>query len=117
MQKSKDKSLTAGEAGNTIRSKITKSEVEHVARLANINITQHEQERYSEELSEVINYNMEHLKGIDTSNVEPTGHVTGETTVTRPDEIGPGLSENEALGNAPSIHNNLFRVDHVFGEE
>ncbi len=96
--------------------KITKGDVEHVAKLANINITQNEEEKYSKELSEVINYNMRHLEGINTEAVIPTAHSTGETSITRRDETEEGLSQEEALINAPNTHNGFFKVDHIFGE-
>ena len=97
--------------------RISRLEVEHVTELANISITQKEHEKYSKELSEVINYNMSHLEKINTKNVKPTAHATGETSITRRDETEPGLSQEDALKNAPNTHNKFFKVDHIFGED
>ena len=102
---------------NNSKTEISKKDIEHVAKLANISITQKEHEKYSKELSEVINYNMSHLEKINTSNVQPTAHATGETSVTRRDETEPGLSQEDALKNASNTHNKLFKVDHIFGED
>ena len=102
---------------NNSKTKISKKDIEHVAKLANISITQKEHEKYSKELSEVINYNMSHLEKINTKNVKPTAHATGETSITRADETEPGLSQEEALMNAPNTHNKFFKVDHIFGED
>ncbi len=97
--------------------KISKEDVKHVAKLSNINITQKEQEKYSKELSEVINYNMSHLKNINTVNIKPTGHAVGEKSVMRDDSTSPGLDVEETLKNTPEQHNNFFKAKHVFGEE
>ena len=102
---------------NNSKTEISKKDIEHVAKLANISITQKEHEKYSKELSEVINYNMSHLEKINTKNVKPTAHTTGETSITRGDETEPGLSQEDALKNAPNTHNKLFKVDHIFGED
>ncbi|MEX0616593.1 MAG: Asp-tRNA(Asn)/Glu-tRNA(Gln) amidotransferase subunit GatC [Candidatus Woykebacteria bacterium] len=99
------------------KTKLSKEQVENVAKLANIVITQKEQKKYSKDLSEAISYNISHLEKIDTNGVVPTAHVTGENTITRQDETQPGLTEEEALKNAPSTHNNLFKVPHIFGDE
>jgi len=102
---------------NNSKTEISKKDIEHVAKLANISITQKEHEKYSKELSEVINYNMSHLEKINTKNVKPTAHATGETSITRRDETEPGLSQEDALKNAPNTHNKFFKVDHIFGED
>ena len=102
---------------NNPKTEISKKDIEHVAKLANISITQTEHEKYSKELSGVINYNMGHLEKIDTRKVKPTAHATGETSITRADETGPGLSLEGALKNAPNNYNNLFKVDRILGEE
>ena len=102
---------------NNPKTEISKKDIEHVAKLANISITQKEHEKYSKELSEVINYNMSHLEKINTKNVKPTAHATGETSITRRDETEPGLSQEDALKNAPNTHNKFFKVDHIFGED
>ena len=100
-----------------IKKLISKDEIRSVAKLANINITQNEQLKYSKELSTIINYNMKHLNSINTDEIEATGHATGEKSVTRNDETEPGLSADAALKNAPKNHNNLFKVKHVFGDD
>ena len=102
---------------NNSKTEISNKEIEHVAKLANISITQKEHEKYSKELSEVINYNMSHLEKINTKNVKPTAHATGETSITRRAETEPGLSQEDALKNAPNTHNKFFKVDHIFGED
>lgn len=95
---------------------VSTDEVKHVLKLSNISITQNEQNKYSKDLSEVINYNMEHLESVNTKKIEATGHAAGEKSVTRNDETEPGLSFEKALKNSKGTHNNFFIVRHVFGE-
>ena len=73
--------------------KITKEEIEKVIKLSNIDVTQIEQDKYSNDLSEVIDYSVNHLEKLNTENVLPTAHATGEKSITRTDSTEPGLSE------------------------
>lgn len=106
-----------GQRSKRPEAKISKEEIKYVAKLSNIDITQKEQEKYSKDLSEVIDYNMNHLNEINTDNVNPTAHAVGEKSVMREDSTSPGLSAEEALKDAPEEHNNFFKVKHIFGEE
>lgn len=65
--------------------KITKDEVEKIANLARIHITEKEKEKYSKELSSVLRY-VEKLKKVDTDDVEETSQVTGLENVYREDK-------------------------------
>jgi aspartyl-tRNA(Asn)/glutamyl-tRNA(Gln) amidotransferase subunit C len=100
-----------------VRKRISKKEIEHVSALANIHLTQKEQEKYSIELSNVVNYNMEHLDKVKTETIEPTAHAIGEKMIVRDDSTEPGFAVKEAMLNAPDEHNSLFKVKHIFGEE
>lgn len=86
-----------------------KIDVGHVAKLANLPLKHGEKEKFGKQLSEVLSY-IEKLKEVDTKNVETTSQVTGLENVTREDEISPSLSQEEALSNAKSKHNGLFKV-------
>ncbi len=97
--------------------RISKGEIEHISKLMNIHLTQKEQDKYSDELSNVVNYNMEHLNKVKTENIKPTAHATGEKTVVRDDSTEPGFNVKEALSNASDENNSLFKVKHIFGEE
>lgn len=95
--------------------KLTKDQVKHVAKLANLPLTEEEEKKYSEQLSETLDY-VEQLNKIDTNNVEPTHSVTGLSNVMRPDETEPSLSQEEALANAKSKENGFFKVKAIFDE-
>lgn len=67
-----------------MENKISLQEVEHIAELARIGLTKEEKERFSEELSDVLEY-IEQLKEMDTENIEPVSQVTGLVNVVKED--------------------------------
>lgn len=86
-----------------------KINVSHVAKLANLPLTDEEKKKFEKQLSETLDY-VNQLNEIDTKGVEPTSQVTGLENVTREDVIKPSFSQEEALANAKSKHNGLFKV-------
>ena len=78
--------------------KLTKEQVQHIARLARLKLTPEEEERYAEQLTEILNY-VEVLKELDTKGVPETSQVTGLSNVTREDEArGVLATADELLG-------------------
>lgn len=100
-----------------MKRKITLSDVQHVASLANLPLTESEIKKFTKQLSGVIDYNMSLLQKVDTENVEPTAHITGVTNVLRSDETEPGLAPSEALQNAVSTHNDFFKVKAILEQD
>ena len=96
--------------------KLTKDAVKHVVRLANLPISFDEEEKYSEQLSKILDY-IDQLNSLTTSDVEPTYNVSGLSNVTRPDELGETLAQDEVLQNASSKKNGLFVTKGVFSDE
>ena len=93
--------------------KLSKSEVEHIAQLARLRLTEAEKEKYSEQLSGILDY-VEKLSAVDTSGVEPTSQVTGLTNVTREDEvIESGISE-ELVAVAPESADGFIVIPKIF---
>jgi aspartyl-tRNA(Asn)/glutamyl-tRNA(Gln) amidotransferase subunit C len=92
--------------------KITKEQVEHVAKLARLAITAEETERYSQQLSNILTY-IEKLNELDTSKVEPTFHVLPMKNIFREDEVRPSLPREEILKNAPDRTEEFFRVPKI----
>jgi len=80
--------------------KITIKDVEHVARLARLELNEAEKERMRAQLDSILSY-IDKLNELDTSAVEPTSHVLQMVNVFREDEVRPSLSQEEALANAP----------------
>jgi len=90
----------------------TEIDVKYVAHLARLNLTPEEEQTFGAQLSQVLGY-IEKLKELDVSQVEPTAHAVPLLNVTRPDEPGPSLSNEDALRNAPATANGLFIVPKI----
>ena len=86
--------------------------VNYVAHLARLKLSPEEEEKFGAQLSQVLGY-VEKLNELDVSKVEPTAHAVPLVNVTRPDEIRPSLSNEEALRNAPAKANGLFIVPKI----
>lgn len=91
---------------------LTRDEVEHIAELARLTLTDEEKARYSEQLSTILE-NFSSLQNLDTTDIPPTSNVLSVRSVLRPDEPRPGLSEEDLLQNAPEAEANQFRVPPV----
>jgi aspartyl-tRNA(Asn)/glutamyl-tRNA(Gln) amidotransferase subunit C len=89
--------------------KLTRAEVEHVAHLARLDLTNDEIERYQEQLSAVLEY-AESLNELDTTAIPPTATVLPLRTVLRADEPQPSFSSEDILANAPDRDGQFFRV-------
>jgi len=92
--------------------KITREEVEHVARLARLELTEEEKEQMRAQLDSILRY-MEKLNELDTTAVEPTSHAIPMVNVMREDELRPSLPQEEALANAPDRQDVFFRVPRI----
>lgn len=94
---------------------LTQDEVQHVAELAKLRLTDAEIEQFADQLSAILDY-AQRLQEVDTSSVPPTPYVLPLVNVMAPDEARPGLSNAEALANAPDSDGGFFRVRAVFEE-
>lgn len=90
----------------------TLPEVEHIAELARLRLTEEEKALYREQLSAILDY-FAQLQELDTSDIPPTSSVLSPRSVLRPDEPKPGLSLEELLSNAPDREENQFRIPPV----
>lgn len=95
--------------------KLNRDQVKHVAKLANLPITSEEEEKYSEQLSNILDY-FEQLNNVDTSNVEPIFNISDQSNVMAEDEVSTNLSQEEALLNAPQKRNGFFVTKGIFEE-
>ncbi len=95
--------------------KITIQDVEHVARLARLELSGAEKERMRRELDGILSY-IDKLRALDTTGVEPTSHAVPLTNVMRDDVERPSLPQDEMLANAPDRHGKLFRVPRIIEE-
>ena len=90
-----------------------KIDVTHIAKLANLTLTDEEKNKFEPQLSEVLTY-VEKLQKVDTSGVEPTSQVTGLENVLRDDKSSESLSQDVALSQAPLTKNGMFQVKGIF---
>jgi aspartyl-tRNA(Asn)/glutamyl-tRNA(Gln) amidotransferase subunit C len=88
---------------------IDSEQVLHVARLARLELSGDEVDRYSSELSKVVGY-IEKIEELDLADVPPTSHVVDVTNVLRDDEPRPSLPRDVALASAPDVAEGGFRV-------
>ena len=91
---------------------IQRKDVEHVARLARLALTDAEIERMREQLNGILAY-IEKLNALQTEGVEPTSHAVPMVNVMRDDAPGPCLPRDEALANAPDRAGEFFRVPRI----
>jgi aspartyl-tRNA(Asn)/glutamyl-tRNA(Gln) amidotransferase subunit C len=99
----------------TPKTKISLQDVEHVARLARLELSAAEKERMRTELDGILSY-IDKLRALDTSGVEPTSHAVPLTNVMRDDTERPSLPQEDMLANAPDRHGELFRVPKIIEE-
>ncbi|HUF39297.1 MAG TPA: Asp-tRNA(Asn)/Glu-tRNA(Gln) amidotransferase subunit GatC [Anaerolineales bacterium] len=92
---------------------LTHEEVAHIARLARLNLTPDELERYRGQLSAILDYFAE-LSALDTTGVEPTARVREGEQALRADESRPGLGAGRLAETAPDWHDDQFRVPPIF---
>lgn len=94
---------------------ISRDEVAHVARLAQLELTDDELDTFTEQLSKVLDHARD-VEALDVSDVAPTAHPFTLANVFRPDEIQPSLHRDDALAAAPAVEDDMFRVPPVLGE-
>jgi aspartyl-tRNA(Asn)/glutamyl-tRNA(Gln) amidotransferase subunit C len=95
---------------------LSKTEVEHVARLARLELTETEKEEFTGQLNGILHF-VEKLNQLNTAGVEPTAHAIPVSNVFRPDRMTPSLDPELALANAPDRLDNFFKVPKVLEEE
>jgi len=91
-------------------------DVKHMAKLANLNLSEEDIKKYSNQLKEVLDY-VKQLERVDVKGIDPTSQVTGLVNIKREDESTPALSSEEVLANAPARSDSLFKVEAVFDDE
>jgi aspartyl-tRNA(Asn)/glutamyl-tRNA(Gln) amidotransferase subunit C len=94
------------------RVEITKQEVEKVAKLARLELTEGEKASFATQLSQILTH-VETLKQYDTTGVEPTATVLGQVNVFRQDSVSPSLSVDLAMDNAPESIDGFFVVPKI----
>lgn len=95
---------------------LSRQQVEHIARLARVGLSEEDVDQFSEQLSEILEY-FEQLSQVDTEGVPPTAHTLPLHNVMRgDDEPRPALEQEEVLANAPLRDGDHFRVKVILEE-
>lgn len=94
---------------------LLKSEVQKIANLARIEITDAEAEKYSKELSNILEF-VDKLNEVDTENIEPIAHITGAKNVMREDKVIEYDAETKEniINNFPEKKDRFDKVKAVF---
>lgn len=93
---------------------LSKKDIQHIAKLARLDLTEDEFKKYGSQLSNVLSY-IEQLEEVDVSDAEPTAQVTGLLNVLREDEVREWDKRevNEALRDAPELEGGQIKVKRI----
>ena len=91
---------------------ISKEELIHIAKLASLNLTEEEIERYSNDMTEILEFANE-INSVNTDNVGETIAANEKYNVFRKDEIKQNVDKEALLQNAPSKDDGMFRIPKV----
>lgn len=91
---------------------LERKDVEHVARLARLELSEEELSLYTRQLGDILKY-IEKLDEADTAGVEPLAHAAAAGNVFREDAVGPSLPPEKALEQAPDADGRFFRVPRI----
>ena len=91
---------------------IDRSAVDHVARLARLDLSEDERSRMQGELNAILEH-AERIQALDLDGLEPTSHPVPLKNMMRPDEVRPPLGQDDALANAPEVEDGRFKVPRI----
>jgi aspartyl-tRNA(Asn)/glutamyl-tRNA(Gln) amidotransferase subunit C len=92
--------------------KLSRVEVEHIAELAKLSLSDEEKERFREQLSAILDY-AEILQRLDTEAIPPTATVLALRNVMAADQVRPSFSREDVLANAPEAEDGCFKVQAI----
>jgi aspartyl-tRNA(Asn)/glutamyl-tRNA(Gln) amidotransferase subunit C len=92
--------------------KITRAEVEHVANLARLELSDEEKETFTGQMDAILAY-VEKLNELDTTSIVPTAHAVPMENAFRDDLESPSIGVKNAMANAPDRADGFFRVPKV----
>ncbi len=95
---------------------ITRDDVQRIAELAELTLSQAEIDQYRDQLAAILSH-FKALEQLDTSGVPPTQHAQDVENVLRRDEARPSVARDEALANAPRQRDGFFEVPAVIERE
>jgi len=94
---------------------ITIQEVEHVAKLARLALSEEEKVKFAEQLGNILDY-FNQLKEVNTENVEPMTQAIPKVNIMREDKVWEPCNREEILTNAPQEEDGYFKVPRIIEE-
>ncbi|MBA2942639.1 Asp-tRNA(Asn)/Glu-tRNA(Gln) amidotransferase subunit GatC [Paenibacillus sp. CGMCC 1.16610] len=91
---------------------ITRKDVDHVAKLARLDLSENEKELFTGQLNAILKY-AEQLNGLNTEGIAPTSHAMPLVNVMREDVVTPSLPIEKVMANAPDQEDGQFKVPAV----
>ncbi|MEG2348229.1 MAG: Asp-tRNA(Asn)/Glu-tRNA(Gln) amidotransferase subunit GatC [Clostridia bacterium] len=91
---------------------VSKEEVKHIASLARLNFTENEIEKYTTDLSNIVDF-ANTLSEVNVENIKPTAHILNIQNIFRKDEVEPSYDREEILKNAPTKDGGCVSVPKV----
>ena len=95
---------------------IDREQVQKVAYLARLDLTPEEEEKFTSQLSSILEY-FEQLSELDTDDVPPTTRAIDISNITRPDELQPDVEREALLNEAPEQEDDFFRVPQILSSD
>ena len=92
--------------------RLSPEEVDHVALLARLELTDEEREQFTTQLNSILEH-FQALTQLDTAGIEPTSHVIPLSNVLREDHVRPSLPPQDVMANAPDRVAETFRVPRI----
>ncbi|MFH1542469.1 MAG: Asp-tRNA(Asn)/Glu-tRNA(Gln) amidotransferase subunit GatC [bacterium] len=91
---------------------VSKKDVEHVAKLARLGLTEEEKELFTKQLSDILKF-ADSLQKLNTDNIEPTSHAIPMKNVLREDKVVKFEDAEAIIANGPEVDNNQFKVPRI----
>jgi aspartyl-tRNA(Asn)/glutamyl-tRNA(Gln) amidotransferase subunit C len=91
---------------------ITIKDVEHVAKLARLELSEEEKQKFTKQLGDILKY-VEQMNEVDTTGIKPMAHAFDFVNVMREDNVIYEQTKEELMKNAPEEENGFFRVPKI----
>lgn len=98
-----------------LMAKLTDKDIKHVAKLANLKLTESEIKKYRGQLTEIVDY-IDELSEVDTKGIEGAARTTTLENVFKEDIVKDSLPQKDALSGTEDIHNDYFKVAAILSE-
>jgi aspartyl-tRNA(Asn)/glutamyl-tRNA(Gln) amidotransferase subunit C len=95
-----------------VKKLISKEQVEHVATLARLALTEEEKEKFVKQFGDILEY-FNQLNEVDTKGIEPMAHSVPAFNIMREDKVDKDCTRDEILSNAPEEENGFFKVPKI----